>query len=347
MSYISLYFFLKLDLVNCTVMKTKKFPEVSVIIPNWNGRHLLKKCLDSLETQTYKDFEILVIDNGSVDGSQFFIKKNYHRVNLIELKDNTGFSQAVNLGIKICTGNYMVLLNNDTKIDKDCLKHLVSAAKKKDVGMIAAKILQMDHPDLIDSAGDYIDSVGHANNFGFGEKDGKKFESEKFVFLVSGGGCLIRREVFESVGFFDTDYFAYMEDVDFSLRAQLKGFKAYFEPKAKIYHKHKATSSKFPAFTEYLQYRNMTMTIIKDFPVTLFLKDLNWLKIILVNLNTIRYLATIGFLGEALKAEWFVLSNFGKLLKKRQKIQSEIKVPVDYILENIYPKKITFFGLLK
>jgi len=138
-----------------------------------------------------------------------------------------------------------------------------------------------------------------------------------------------------------------MEDVDFSLRAQLKGFKAYFEPRAIIYHKHKATSSKFPAMTEYLQYRNMTMTIIKDFPTKLFLKDFNWLKIILVNLNTFRYLATIGFLREALKAEWFILSNFFKLLKKRHNIQSEINVPVSYILENIRPKKITLFGVLK
>lgn len=324
-----------------------KFPEVSIIIPNWNGKHLLKKCLSSIGKQTYRDFEILVIDNGSVDGSQNFIKKNFAQVNLIELKNNIGFASAVNLGIKICTGNYMVLINNDTKVDKNCIKYLVSAAKKnKSAGMIAAKILQLDKPKLIDSAGDYIDAVGHANNLGYGEEDGMEFEKGKYVFLVSGGGCLIKRKVFESIGFFDPDYFAYMEDVDFSFRAQLYGYKAFFEPKAVIYHKHKATSSKYPAFTEYLQYRNMTMTIIKDFPIALFLRDLNWLKIILVNINTIRYLAGIGYLKEALKAELFVLFNLFNLLKKRKQIQSDIKVPVEYILENIRPKKLTFFGFL-
>jgi GT2 family glycosyltransferase len=327
-------------------MKTK-FPEVSVIIPNWNGIGLLKKCLDSLKSQSYKDFEILVIDNGSTDGSVGYIKKNYPHVNLIELKSNTGFAPAVNLGVKICTGLYTVLLNNDAAMDKDCLKFLVSEAKaKKDCGMVAAKILQMDNPRLIDSAGDYIDAVGHANNIGYGEKDGEKYEKGGYVFMVSGGGCLIKREVFESIGFFDPDYFAYMEDVDFSLRAQMAGFKAWFEPKAKIYHKHKATSSRNPGFTEYLQYRNMTMTVIKDFPKDLLLRELNWLKILLVNLNTIRYLSGEGYLIQALKAEWFVFTNIFKLLNKRKKIQSGIKVPVSYIIDNIRPKKITFFGLL-
>lgn len=329
-------------------MKSKKFPEVSVIIPNWNGKSLIKNCLDSLKKQSYKNFEILVIDNGSTDGSVEFIKKSYPDVNLIELKENTGFAPAVNLGIKICTGLYMVLINNDTIVDKDCLRFLVKSAKKdKDIGMVAAKILQMDNPKLIDSAGDYIDAVGHANNIGYGEKDGKNFDKGQNVFLVSGGGCLIKREVFEKVGFFDPDYFAYMEDVDFSFRAQFKGFKGWLQPKAVIYHKHKATSKKFPAFTEYLQYRNMTMTILKNFPRSLFLKDLNWLKILLVNINTMRFLASKGYFIQALKAQWFVLTNLLNLLKKRREIQSGIKVPISYILENIQPKKITFFGFLK
>ncbi len=324
----------------------KKFPEVSVIIPNWNGKHLLKKCLDSLKLQTFKDFEVLIIDNGSKDGSQKFIKKKYPKVNLIELKNNIGFSGAINLGVKICTGNYMFLLNNDTKVDKNCIKNLVTSVKKKKAGLIAAKILQMDHPKLIDSAGDYIDAVGHANNIGFGDY-ANNYNNSGFVFLVCGGGCLIKREVFETIGFLDHDYFAYMEDVDFSLRAQFAGFKIFYEPSAIIYHKHKATSSKIPAFTEYLQYRNMTMTIIKNFPLELFARDLNWLKIILVNLNTIRFLAGEGYFKEAIKAEYYIIKNFPGLLQKRKKIQSNIKVPIDYIMENIYPKKITFFGLLK
>ncbi len=321
---------------------------VSVVIPNWNGKHLLENCLPTLKIQTFKDFEIIVVDNGSTDGSVEFVKKNYPEINLIELDHNTGFAPAVNLGIKKSLGEFVLLLNNDTKVDSKCLEYLYKAAiKRKNVGMVAAKMLQMNDPKKIDSAGDYIDVVGHANNIGLGELDGEKFNKEGYVFLVTGGGGLFKKEVFEKVGFLDDDYFAYFEDVDLCLRAQMVGFKGWYEPKAIIYHLHKATSNKNKAFTEYLQFRNLTQTIIKNFPEKLLLKDFNWLKIILVNLNTIRFLTTQGYFLEALKAEGYIIANFFKLLKKRREIQKTKVVTDEYIIENIRKKKITFFGLIK
>lgn len=329
-------------------MKEQEKIKVSIVIPNWNGLQFLKICLSSLEKQTFKGFEIIIIDNGSLDGSKEFISRNYPKIILISLDKNIGFSPAVNLGIKQAKGEYIFLLNNDTKVEANCLEFLVKALKSHhDVGMVAAKMLQFHNPDLIDSAGDYIDAVGHANNLGYGEKDSKKFNKPKYIFLVTGGGSIFKKEVFEKVGLFDEDYFAYMEDVDLSLRAQFAGFKGYFEPRAIIYHIHKATSNRNKAFTEYLQYRNMTMTVLKDFPGKLFFQDFNWLKILLVNLNTIRYLTSKGYIKPALKAEWYILINFLKILRKRKKIQSNIKVDINYILENIQPKKITFFNFFK
>lgn len=323
-------------------------PKASVIIPNWNGENLLKACLTSLKKQTFTDFEVIIIDNGSTDNSAFFIKKNFPEYKLIQLKKNIGFAPAVNLGIKKSKGEYVVLINNDTRVDKDCIKYLVESAEKhSEVGMVATKMLNLYHPELIDSVGDYIDSVGHANNIGLGEKDSEKFNKEGYIFLVTGGGGLFKKEVFTSVGFLDEDYFAYFEDVDLCFRAQLFGFKGWYEPKAIIYHVHKATSSKNKALTEYLQFRNMTMTVIKNFPKELLFKDFNWLKIILVNLNTVRFLASQGYLKEALEAEIYILSRLGKLLKKRKRIQSQIKVSPQYIIENILPKKITFFNIFK
>lgn len=328
-------------------MSTKN-PRISVIIPNWNGVNLLKNCLESLRGQTFRDFETVVVDNGSVDNSVQYIRKNFPGVKLIELKENTGFAPAVNLGIKICVGDDIVLINNDTKLDRNCLKYLVKAADKHpEVGMVAARMLNYKNPKLIDSAGDYIDAVGHANNIGLGDKDGLKYQKAGYVFLVTGGGGLFKREVFERIGFFDSDYFAYFEDVDFCLRAQMVGFKGWYEPKAVIYHLHKATSNRNKAFTEYLQFRNMTMTVIKDFPYKLLVRNFNLLKIILVNLNTVRYMAGKGYLVEALKAEYYILLNFLRLLKKRREIQAGRKVSEDYILENIRPKKVRLFGLLK
>lgn len=330
-------------------MLSRQKPSISasVIIPNWNGKHLLKVCLNSLKNQSLKNFEVIIVDNGSIDGSVEYIRKYYPKFRVIPLKKNVGFAPAVNLGIKTSRSKNVVLINNDTKVDKDCLKKLVESAKKhKEVGMIAAKMLQFNNPNLIDSAGDYIDAVGHANNIGRGEKDGGKYNKSGFVFLVTGGGSLIKKEVFEKIGYLDDNYFAYMEDVDFGLRAQMVGFKAWYEPKAVIYHVHKATSSRNKAFTEYLQFRNMTMTIIKDFPKELFFKDFNWLKIILVNLNTVRFLAKHGYLRSAIKAEGYILLNLPRLLIKRRKIQSMMKVNPNYIIENVLPKRVTFFGLL-
>lgn len=322
--------------------------KLSVVIPNWNGVEYLRVCLPSIFLQTFKDFEIIVIDNGSTDGSVKYLKQNYPKVRIIKLDKNYGFAKAVNQGIAAAVGEFIILLNNDTKVDSQCFDFLIKAVQaRKDVGMVAAKMLQFHSPDLIDSAGDYIDAVGHANNIGYGEKDGPKFNVGNYVFLVTGGGCLIKKEVFDKVGLFDEDYFAYFEDVDFCFRAQLLGIKGWFEPQAKIYHVQKGTSSKNKTFTEYLQFRNMTQTIIKDFPKELLFKDLNLLKIILVNLNTVRFLTTKGLLKEALRAEWFIVKNFLEIYKKRQQIQSLRQVDVEYIIKNVVPKKITLFGLLK
>ena len=320
--------------------------ETVVIIPNWNGKHLLQTCLKSLKRQSYKNFKTIVVDNGSTDGSKDFIKKEFPEVILIELDKNYGFAKAVNTGIKNSRERYIILINNDTEVDKNCISHLVSSARKqKKVGFVTAKILQFYKRNIIDSAGDYIDTVGHANNLGFGEADGPMYKKPGYVFLVSGGGSLFKRQVFEKVGLFDEDFFAYMEDVDLCLRAQLEGFKGWFEPMAIIYHIHKATSSKDPEFLEYLQFRNMTQTIIKNFPLRLLLRNFNFFLIILVNLNTIRFLASQGLILQALKAEFYTILNLPKLLTKRWKIQSKKKVSDEYIIENIRDKKITFFGL--
>lgn len=320
--------------------------KVSVIIPNWNGVQLLKTCLTSLQKQTFRNSEVIVVDNGSTDGSVTFIKKNFPKVKIIKLSRNTGFAHAVNLGIKKAIGEMVILVNNDTEIDKDCLGALVSCANEHpEVSFIAAKVLNFYKRGIIDSAGDYITEVGHADNIGRGKKDGEEYSKAGPVFLATGGGCLIKKEAFTKVGFFDEDYFMYFEDVDWCLRAQLQGYKGWYQPKAKIYHIHKATASKFGNFIEYLQFRNMTMTVLKDFPKGLLVHRLNWLRIIWVNLNTIRFFAVKGYFKEALWAQAYIFLNLRKILSKRKTIQSTKKVSDSYIIQNIRQRKLTLFGL--
>ncbi len=326
-------------------MKTK--PALSIVIPTWNGLDYLKQCLASLKVQTFKDFETIVVDNGSSDGTLSYLKRYYPKIKTKFLEKNVGFAPAVNIGIKLSLASYILLLNNDTEVDKDGLRYLMMAANKfPKAGFIAAKTLNYYNHKQIDSAGDYIDVVGHANNIGFGQPDGPKFNKPGSLFLASGGGSLFKKELFDKVGLLDEDYFAYYEDVDLCLRAQFGGFNGWYEPKAVIYHIHKATSDRIKPFREYLQFRNMTMTIIKDFPKGLLLHNFNWLKILLVNLNTVRFLAGQGYLKEALKAELYIVANISKLLKKRRQVQLSITVSDQYILDNFQPKKIKIFGRL-
>lgn len=314
--------------------------KVSVVIPNWNGKHWLKVCLPTLRRQTFKDFEVIVVDNGSSDGSEEYMRKFFPEFRVVRLEKNLGFAGGVNKGIVASVGENIVLVNNDMKLDKDFLKYLYQSIKVKGVGLVAAKVLQYYHPTLIDSAGDYIDIVGHANNIGRGDKNGPEYDMERKIFLVTGGACLIKREVFDRVGLFDEDYFAYFEDVDLSLRAQYAGFKAVYQPKAVVYHVHKGTSSKNRALLEYWQFRNMTMNIIKDFPDCVIWHKWNWLKILLVNIKTVQFFAKEGVLWSALRAEWYIIVHLPQLLTKRRAVQSLIVVSPDYLRSIFVDKKI-------
>lgn len=320
---------------------------VSIIIPNWNGLDHLEICLPSISKQTFKNFEVIVVDNGSSDQSVDFVKTNFPNFKIIKFKKNWGFSKAVNVGIKYSTSNYIFLLNNDTEIDKNCLKYLLEAAKSHlEVGFIAAKILNFSSRNLIDNAGDYIDSVGHLHSRGFGKKDGPEFSREQYIFASSGGGSLFKREVFKKVGYLDEDYFFYMEDIDLCLRAQLAGFKGWYQPKARIYHRRMGSVTKLENSTEPLIFKNMTQTVIKSFPRTLLLNNLNLLKIILVHLNTIKYLFSKGLILETIKVEIELILNLKKILAKRKKVQSLKAVSDGYLLANIPKRKFKVGKLL-
>lgn len=320
--------------------------QVSVVIPNWNGQHLLKISLPSLKKQTFQDFEVIVVDNGSTDESVKFIQDSFPEVKVVKLAQNRGFAGAINAGIKKSAGRYLFLLNNDTEVDKDCIKFLVEAIKAHpEVGMVAAKILNFYQRNVVDNTGDSVDIVGHSFTRGYGEKDGPKFSQPGPIFLATGGGSLFKKELFDKVGPLDDTYFMYMEDVDLGFRAQLAGFKGWFEPKAKIYHIRMASSSKISALVEYLCFRNMTMNIIKDYPKALIFHKANWVKILLVNVNTIFYLAKKGYFLAGLKADVYILLNLGKLLQKRKQIQALKVVSDEYIIANVQSKKLIFWGL--
>lgn len=322
--------------------------EVSVIIPNFNGYDLLNDCLSSIFKQSFKNYEVILVDNNSTDFSLDFILKNFPKVRIVKLKKNYGFAKAINEGVKLSKSKYVVFLNNDTYVDFNYLKNLINCAKShSEIISINPKILNFYNRKSIDGVGILINEVGQAKSIGWKEKDLGQYEEEQYIFGATGGASLFKRLDFIKVGLFDESYFMYCEEVDFAFRAQFLGYKSIYCPKAVVYHKHKATSKKFPQYIEYWQYRNMSQTIIRAFPAALIFKQYRWLKIILVHLNTFLYQLKNGFFWPPIITQLWLLINLPRLLKERFNTQKTKKVSDEYIESFLIKKEITFWGLKK
>lgn len=313
-------------------------PKVSLVIPNWNGRKLLPACLTSVFSQNFTNFEVILVDNGSTDNSVSYVRKNFPQVKIVKLSKNFGFAKAVNLGIEKSLAPFVTLLNNDTKVDINWLKNLYGAIlSNPKVFAVASKILQAKKPNLVDSAGDKINIVGQAHPAGYGERS-EKFEKGRFVFGATGAASIFRKEILEKLGKFDEDFFFYFEDVDFALRAQIAGFKCWYQPSAVAYHLGGATASKLGNFIEYQRFRNTIFLVIKNFPTKLFFKRGRWWKIPAVFAHTFYFFVKKSWWWQVLRIIFDLLKNFPKLLIKRNKILSQMKVSIDY-LDNLMEDK--------
>lgn len=246
-----------------------KNPLVSVIVVNWNGKEYLDKCLPSLKSQSFSDIEIIVVDNGSVDGSVEFIEKNYPGIRVIKNIKNYGFATGNNIGIRASRGKYIATLNNDAMAERDWIKNLISAAEKReDMAMFAPKILSYGNTGLIESSGMLVYPDAIAKCRGHLEKDGEKYNKMEEILLPSACAALYRKDILFTAGLFDDDYFAYCEDIDLGLRIRLLGFGCIYVPEAKVYHHYSATSRNNLPFKLYLIERNRLWTLIKIFPWT-------------------------------------------------------------------------------
>ena len=322
--------------------------KISVIIPNWNGKNLLQDCLRSLGRQSFRDFEIILVDNGSNDASVEYVNKKFPKVKIIVLQKNFGFARAINEGVKKTLADYVAFLNNDTEVDKDWLKNLISCANSHpEVVSVNSKLLNFYDRKKIDGVGILVNEVGQARSIGWQEQDSGQFEKEQYIFGASGGAALFRRTDFIKVGMFDENYFMYCEEVDFAFRAQFLGYKSIYCPGAVVYHKHKATAKRLPQHIEYWQFKNMTQTIIKDFPASILFKKWRWLKIILIHLNTIFYQLKNGYFWPPAVAEFWLIIHLPYLLRQRKKIQETRIVSDEYLESFLVKKEITFWGLLK
>ena len=241
--------------------------KVTVVIPNYNGQRFVKACFDALKKQNYKDFETLVIDNASEDGSYEYIKDNYPEVKLVRLKKNYGFSAAVNKGIDLSKTEYVILLNNDTEVAPDFVGELVNAIEESDdIFSVSSKMINFNDRSVMDDAGDLYSVFGWGFQQGVGQ-DIEKYNEPMDVFSACAGAAIYRKEVFAKIGKFDLKHFAYMEDMDVGYRARIYGYRNRYCPTAIVYHVGSGTSgSKYNAFKVKLSARNNIYMIYKNMP---------------------------------------------------------------------------------
>ncbi len=309
---------------------------VFVVIPNWNGEKELPGCLDAVLSQSYKEFTLVIVDNGSVDGSRKILEKyakKDDRILTIYNDKNYGFTGGMNPGLELAIAEkavYVAGCNNDAQPHKDWLKHLVAFLDKHpSYGTAACKLLHADGK-TIDSTGDQYTVWGLPYPRGRDEPAGKQYDDQTDIFGASGGASMYRVKMLEQVGVFDQDFFAYYEDIDLSFRCQMLGWKTAFVPQSIVYHEVGVTSSRLKGFTTYQYMKNLPMVLIKDVPGRLFWRVLP--RFVLAY--------SIFFVNSFIKHRngWMATKGFFKglvLLPKkmvqRHRIQSVRKVSVDYI----------------
>jgi GT2 family glycosyltransferase len=294
-------------------------PLVSVVIVNWNGKHHLPDCLGSVRRQTFRDFEVILVDNGSTDGSAAWVWEEHPEVRLVALPDNRGFCGGNNAGIRVAQGEYIALLNNDTEVEPDWLGALVRQMQA-DPSLAAcdSKILYFDQRETIWSAGAVYTIAGSCEWRGHGQPDATIVEPAE-VFTANACSALYARRVLDEIGVLDEDFFAGYEDVDWSFRAHLRGYRIVNVPASRVYHKVSATHQvNSPAYVYHGQ-RNVAAVFVKNMPTPLLLKYAG--LHLIYTAGSLVYFARQGRLSSFLRGKRDVLRQWRGLWRKRREIQ--------------------------
>jgi GT2 family glycosyltransferase len=306
-------------------------PLVSIVIPNWNGAHHLSTCLESLRCQTFQDFEVIVADNCSSDGSLKLLARDYPEVRVVALGENRGFAGACNAGIQAAQEEFVVLLNNDTETDPRWLEEIVAAFQRHpEAGIVASKILLFDQRDAFHTAGDFYRMDGIPGNRGVWQKDVGQYDREEYVFSGCGGSAAYRRAMLENVGLLDEDFFFSCEDMDLAWRAQLAGYRCVYAPRAVVYHKLSATGGGVTA--SFYDGRNFIYLLAKDYPGDLW--RTHWRAILSAQLR-ITWEALRAWRGAAararLRGQLAGLLGIPRMLYKRRAVQRSRTVDRSYL----------------
>jgi len=320
-------------------------PPVSVIIVNWNGKDYLKDCLQSLRAQTFSDYEVILVDNGSTDGSVEWIRENFPGwVRVLANNRNEGFSGGNNRGIRASSGKYIILLNNDARADPRWLEELVRVAEENPrAGMLACKIYLQGGSKIIDNVGHLMYRDGLNRGRGRLEADRGQYEKMEEVFFPSGCAALYRKEMLEEVGLFDEEFFAYGDDTDLGLKGRWAGWKCLYVPRAVVHHRYSQSSGAYSALKAFYVERNRVWIAVKYFPLTLLLASpfFTFLRFALQGYGALIGRGAAGRFSEAyspgkllqilLKAYLAAFRGLPGMWKKRNEMKKRTRVSEDEI----------------
>ncbi len=297
-------------------------PRITIAVLNYNGRELLDVVLPSvLALRGVQAARLIVVDDGSSDGSPEYVRTHWPAFEVLEIPQNVGVAAALNHAVAATETELLALLNNDIELEPDWLEELVDAlGAHPRAASASGKLLRFHDRTRIDAAGDLMLWSGAVVNRGHGMRDKGQFDSPQAVFAACAGAALYRREAFDAVGRFDESFFAYLEDVDWGVRAQLAGFESRYVPSAVGYHMGGATTSARKGFFGQLQRRNTLLLITKDFPAGALLRH-GW-KIALNQLLWLVASVRDDMLPEQLRAWAEFLGRLPTALRARRVVQA-------------------------
>jgi GT2 family glycosyltransferase len=243
-------------------------PLISAIVVNWNGGAMLQNALASLFAQTWPALEVILVDNGSTDGSMEQAKQRFgSKLVIIRNAKNEGFARGNNAGIAAAKGEWVFLLNSDAVCDPEVIATLMQfAADKHDVGQLACRVVRADEPNFFDSTGLLLYPDGVCRSRGWQEKDMGQYDRAEEVLAPHGCACALRKAMLDQIGGFDEDFFCYLEDLDLGVRGQLTGWKCWYVPSTLVFHKKSATAGNYSTFKAFHVERNRLYCLWKWMP---------------------------------------------------------------------------------
>lgn len=299
-------------------------PLVSIIILNYNAGQLLIDCVDSILKTNYSNFEVIVVDNASKDHSHYRCKERFPSIILIENKDNLGYCEGNNVGIRTARGEFIVILNPDTLAEPDWLEKLVSAYQKHGIGLYQPKFLTTTNHKILMSTGNMIQLFAFGYSRGKGDSDDERYAHIETVGYASGTCLFTSSKVLRDIGMFDAFLFAYHDDLDVGWRAAMQGIKSYYVPDAIVYHPPEGFSFKWSPLKYYLLERNRHYCLLTHYSRSTFYKILP--SLIFVEIAVFFFYLKKGMLREKIKASLDIIRNRKKISKRYHEIQNQRKI---------------------